>query len=211
MAEKNSNKYWDRYWLENKNKSAFFNTLVSLARKYYFARAFAKFIGRHYDIRGKTVCEIGVGSGLTLAHLKKMGAGRCVGLDYSPEAISLAKGENQDCEFILGDAFSPKQFKDKEFDLVYSLGFLEHYNKEEQKKLIEEQKRIARECVFIEVPYDIFYFRWLFSLNRRLGRTTTFSNEELFTKKTFKALDLRGESRLMPTTFFLTIGHFEFL
>lgn len=207
MEDKN---YWNKYWVENKNKKTFFNSLVDVARKYYFAKAFAMFIANNYDIRGKSVCEIGVGTGLTLAHLKRMGAEYCTGVDYSEESIKYAKGLNKDCEFILGDAFK-LAIPDKKFDLVYSLGFLEHYNKDEQDALINEQRRIAKECVFIEVPYDVFYFRWLFALNRKLGRTTTFSDEELFTKEAFKKLGLKGESRLMPSTFFLTIGHFEFL
>lgn len=205
----NDKKYWDEYWRENKNKDTFFNSLVALARKYYFAKAFARFIAKHYDIKGKNICEIGVGSGLTLAYLKQMGAAHCTGIDYSPEAIAYAASINQDCEFFLGDAFNLSNMADKQFDLVYSLGFLEHYNKDEQRKLIAQQKKIAKECVFIEVPYDIFYFRWLFSINKFLGRTTTFSDEEMFNKKTFKDLGLAGESKLMPNTFFLTIGHFE--
>ena len=59
---------------------------------------------------------------------------------------------------------------------------------------------------FIEVPYDIFIFV-AFAINRKMGRTTTFSDEELFTKKTFQELGLKGKSKLMPGSFFLTIGH----
>jgi ubiquinone/menaquinone biosynthesis C-methylase UbiE len=208
--ENNNKDYWNKYWEENKEKKTFFNSLVAIAREYYFAKAFAKFIAKNYDISGKSICEIGVGSGLTLNHLKTMGAGRCVGIDYSEKSIEMAKEKNKSCEFILGDAYYTG-LANKEFDLVYSLGFLEHYDKENQKKLIEEQKRIAKECVFIEVPYDIFYFRWLFALNRKLGRTTTFSDEELFTPATFANLGLTGNTKLMPTTFYLTIGHFEYL
>lgn len=207
----NDQEYWDRYWDENRNKKTFFNSLVAFARKGYFAKYFAGFIAKNYGIKNKTVCEIGVGSGLTLAYLKKMGATKCVGIDYSKEAVDFAKNSNKVCEFIQGDAFHLSSIPDKYFDLVYSLGFLEHYSKDDQLKLVNEQKRIAKECVFIEVPYDVFYFRWLFAINRRLGRTTTFSDEELFTKKTFKDLGLKGESKFMPGAFFLTVGHFEWL
>lgn len=211
MKYSDDQKHWDKYWDENKNKKTFFNSLVSIAREYYFAKYFAKFIAKNFDIKNKTTCEIGTGSGLTLACLKKMGAAKCVGIDYSKEAVEMAKISNKECEFIYGDAFNLSNIKDKQFDLVYSLGFLEHYSKEDQRKLIAEQKRIAKECVFIEVPYDIFYFRWLFAINRKLGRTTTFSDEELFVKKTFQGLGLKGKSKLMPGSFFLTIGHFEYI
>jgi ubiquinone/menaquinone biosynthesis C-methylase UbiE len=201
--------YWNKYWKENINRTTFFNSMVALARKYYFARAFANFIKKNYDIKNKSVCEIGVGSGLTLSYLKKMGAAKCTGVDYSEEVVNSTKNQIKDCEFILGDAFNLAGVADKQFDLVYSLGFLEHYNRKEQKRLLAEQLRIASECVFIEVPYNIFYFRWIFFINRKFGRTTTFSDEEMFDKKTFKDLELQGKSKLMPTTFFLTIGHFE--
>jgi len=208
--ENNDKKYWDKYWEENEGKKTFFNSLVAIAREYYFAKAFAKFIASNYDIRGKSICEIGVGSGLTLGHLKNMGAGRCVGVDYSEKSIEMARKKDISCEFILGDAYATG-LANKEYDLVYSLGLLEHYSKEDQIKLIAEQKRIAKDCVFIEVPYDIFYFRWLFALNRKLGRTTTFSDEELFTPATFTNLGLTGKTKLMPNAFFLTIGHFHYL
>jgi ubiquinone/menaquinone biosynthesis C-methylase UbiE len=205
----NTQEYWDNYWVENMNKKTFFNSLIAIARKYYFAKAFAKFISKNYEVKNKSICEIGSGTGLTLACLKKMGAGKCIGVDYSSEAVKVAREINPSCEFMQGNAFKLENIADKSFDLVYSLGFLEHYTKEEQAEAILEQKRIARECIFIEVPYDIFYLRWLMKLNKIMGRTVTFSDEELFTRKTFSDLGLKGKTILMPTTFFLTIGHFE--
>lgn len=202
---------WNNYWDENRNKKTFLNSLISVARKYYFAKEFARFIAKNYNIKNKSICEIGVGSGLTLSWLKKMGAENCVGVDYSEEALDYARSFDSDCEFVLGNAFNLSNIPDKKFDLVYSLGFLEHFEKSEQHLLIEEQKRIAKECVFIEVPYDIFYFRWLFLINRKIGRITTFSDEELFTNKTFLDLGLKGETKLMPRAFFLTISHIIYL
>ena len=57
MSESNTVEYWDKYWTDNKEKKSFFNTLVYLARKYYFAKAFAIFIAKNYDIKGKNICE----------------------------------------------------------------------------------------------------------------------------------------------------------
>jgi len=203
-------KYWNEYWTDNKEKNSFFNTLVSLARKYYFAKAFAVFINNNFPVKDKVVYEIGSGSGLTLSYLKKFGAKQCVGVDYSEEAIKMAKENGSDCEFIQGDAFDLSNIKDKSCDIVYSLGFFEHYSREEQKQLLAEQRRIARECVFIEVPCNILHVRLLYSFNTKMGRTNTFSNEELFRDKTFREIGLKGETKMMPGTFFITIGHFEY-
>ena len=190
-------KYWDNYWVDNKEKHTFFNTLVDFARKYYFARAFAAFLDKNYPVAGKSVCEIGSGSGLTLSYLK--------------EAVKYAQANIKDCKFSVGDAFNLSSIPEKSFDIVYSLGFLEHYNRDEQKKLLAEQSRLARECVFIEVPYNSPHMSLLCYLNRKSGRTTTFSDEELFSPKTFRELGLTGKTKLMPNTFFITIGHFEHL
>jgi ubiquinone/menaquinone biosynthesis C-methylase UbiE len=206
----NRPEYWNTYWQQNDKKETFFNSLVSIARKYHFAKAFAKTIAKGYPLKGKTVCEIGVGTGQTLSWVQRMGAKSCTGVDFSPTAVELGRRLSPECTFVEGDAFA-LPFPDKSFDLVYSLGMIEHYDKETQMKLIREQMRVARECVFIEVPYDIWYFRLLFALNRRLGRTTTFSDEELFRPETFKNMGLTGKTVLMPNTFLLTIGHFEYL
>ena len=62
---------------------------------------------------------IGPYSGL----FEKIGASKCAGIDYSKEAIEMAKSSNEECEFIYGDAFNLSDIPDKHFDLVYSLGF----------------------------------------------------------------------------------------
>ena len=66
-------KQWDKYWDENKNKKTFFNSLVSVAREYYFAKYFARFISKNYDIKGKVVCEIGAGSGSYFGSFEEVG------------------------------------------------------------------------------------------------------------------------------------------
>ena len=95
MKYSDNQKYWDRYWDENNNKKTFFNSLVAFAREYYFAKYFAKFISKNFDIKNKTVCEIGAGSGLTLSYLKKLGASKCTGIDYSKEAVEMAKSQRK--------------------------------------------------------------------------------------------------------------------
>ena len=47
----------------------------------------------------------------------------------------MAKSSNEECEFICGDAFNLSDIPDKQFDLVYSLGFLEHYKKRRSIKI----------------------------------------------------------------------------
>ena len=46
MKYSDNQKYWDKYWDENKNKKTFFNSLVAFAREYYFAKYFTKFIAK---------------------------------------------------------------------------------------------------------------------------------------------------------------------
>lgn len=74
--------------------------------------------------KGKEVIDIGCGTGLFAHLVKKAGAKRAVGVDYSKDAIAVAK-KSYDTE---GIEFYCKDFKKVEgkFDVVVSLGTFEH-------------------------------------------------------------------------------------
>ena len=201
--------YWDNYWSDNKAKKTWLNSLISFLRKAYFAKAFAKNIARFADIKGKSVCELGSGSALTLKYLKELGAKKCTGIDYSREAIEYGKENYQECDFIHADLMAIEDSLTKKFDIVYSLGLIEHYSKEEQLKLVDIHRKLARESIFIEVPHDMIILRAMFALNKKMGRTMTFSDEELFSENSFRNMGLQGKVMPLADTFYLTIAYFE--
>lgn len=108
---------------------------------------FQKLIGDH--IAGKRVLEVGCGRGSLSAYFADAGWD-CTLLDLSPAAIDLARKAFLDhglrAKFDVGDCLS-LPYPDSTFDLVFSIGLLEHF--ENIERVISEQARIL-------VPDGIF-------------------------------------------------------
>jgi len=75
------------------------------------------------DIRNKDVIHLCCNNGTELLSLKNMGAGRCVGVDISDEAIIEATERSQkcniDCEFIRSDVYDISEALYDSFDIVH--------------------------------------------------------------------------------------------
>jgi SAM-dependent methyltransferase len=83
------------------------------------------------DVRGKTVLDLGCGTGETLIPLIKRGA-RVIGIDISPELIDLARRrvasyglENQNVEVRVGSAYETG-LPNESVDVVFSIALLHH-------------------------------------------------------------------------------------
>ncbi|MFY9462921.1 MAG: class I SAM-dependent methyltransferase, partial [Candidatus Sungiibacteriota bacterium] len=74
--------------------------------------------------KGKTVLDIGCGTGETAYLIAKKAARRVVGLDYSAEAIAVATAAYQQVNLF----FEKKDIKDmkEKFDVIITMGTLEH-------------------------------------------------------------------------------------
>lgn len=82
-------------------------------------------LSRQPQFQPKSICEIGSGAGGILAELQKSQSAetRFVGYEISPQAHEMSRQfENQQCEFVLGDAFADGRF----FDLVLIMDVIEH-------------------------------------------------------------------------------------
>jgi len=104
-------------------------------RDYVSIPSFLEVLG---NINGKTVLDVGCGSGFITRKIKLLGAKKVVGIDISQEMIKLAiKTENEN---PLGIKYFVKDIKKagiiEEFDII-TAGFLLHYskNKNELKKM----------------------------------------------------------------------------
>lgn len=134
---------------------------------------------------GKTVCEIGAGSGATAIKLSQLGA-KVFCIDYSQKSIDLIKKNaaqsNATVFCVKADAFA-LPFKTDVFDICYHQGFLEHFR--ETSVLLGEQNRILKKngYLLVDVPQKyslytvkkkllIFLGKWFagweteFSINR---------------------------------------------
>ena len=107
-------------------------------RKYY------RFVGQF--VRGKTVTDVGCGSGYGCEMLVESGAARVVGCDISRHALEFARRRyGKLAEFIEQGITDLHQFPDASFDVTISSEVLEHikeYQLEDQA--VKELKRVTK-------------------------------------------------------------------
>jgi ubiquinone/menaquinone biosynthesis C-methylase UbiE len=152
MASKQSTvSHWDAYW-QNSNLE-FVNKIVEELEK-------------TGPLAGKTVLEIGAGSGATSIRLAQLG-GRLVCLDYSRNAINVIRRNAQDAHAavacVLADAHA-LPFKDSTIDICFHQGFLEHFR--ELGGMLSEQHRTLKPggVLLADVPQRYA----LYALKKRL-------------------------------------------
>jgi SAM-dependent methyltransferase len=111
------------------NKSGFSRFLDRFFRKDIYQR-FDWVMEKCGDIRGKTICDIGCGSGRFVTEFAKRGAGHVTGVDVAPDMLKLAKslverdGVADKCDFALSDVLNWKT--DRKFDITIAIGFWDY-------------------------------------------------------------------------------------
>lgn len=108
---------------------------------YAFARRFDKI-----NVKGKKVLDIGCGMGDLMTYCKKREA-YIYGIDISKDSVNYCKKKG--LNVIIGDCRN-LPFKNNSFDIVYSVGVVEHFK--ETHQAIEEHIRVTKEKAIILVP-----------------------------------------------------------
>jgi len=123
-------------------------------------------IGKHLitlSKQGESMLETGCGSGTLSAELAL--AGRRVAVcDFSQPILDRVKelfkvsGLGVPATFLV-DLTKPMPFGDRQFDIVWNSGVLEHWSDEELRPIIQELARCAKKCVISFVPNErsVFY------------------------------------------------------
>ena len=143
---------WNNQWInEGKIQDVIFNNSYSFRRlKEYIKESNIK------------VCEFGCGGGLWLKFFKDLGCS-VYGVDTSQEGLNLAN------QRVIGDlrfeSVEKTSFNDNEFDLVFSLGLLEHFNDEQIISILKEKIRVSKSKVVVSVPNrSKLSMLWLYEL-----------------------------------------------
>lgn len=175
---------WDRYYASDSG-SWFFAKVIHWGREAYFGKHFARCVQK---LGGKvsSYLELGVGTAQTLTRLQKMTNVPCTGIEKTPRAFELGKITAPNCTLVLGDAMA-MPFPDQSFDVIYSLGLFEHFEPEEQRQLLVEQARVAKQKILIEVPTRSPHMLTIMWFNRVVRkRKGVWADDELFSRAHFK-------------------------
>ena len=113
---------------------------------------------------GETVLEIGCGSGASSLWLAKNN--RIVtALDYTESSIALIKASAEkiggvEIKAVIADATKPLPFHEKQFDMAFQSGLLEHFDTDVQIELLKNWKKYCKTMVSMipnksSIPYRV--------------------------------------------------------
>lgn len=100
-----------------------------------------KFIPLLGEVKGKTILDVGAGTGRTSVVLAKMGA-EVTALDVSEEMLKELKNKNSKIEIVVGDAES-LPFPDKSFDAVVAAFLIVHLK--DPTRFFDEAYRVLKD------------------------------------------------------------------
>lgn len=137
---------WNSEWAD-------FNGLNFFGKKFAEGQknAVRKFLEKESFPKSAKVLDFGCGSGRTLKMFRSLGYENSAGVDVSPNSMKLCEKNG----FVVGkDVFLTKEegtnFKDKEFDLVFADGVLEHF--EDFMPIVKEMCRLSKKYILITQP-----------------------------------------------------------
>jgi len=126
--------------------------------------------------RGGRILEVGAGGGPSLLWLAARGY-ECVGIDYRAEVVAAARRNADrlglDIRVEVGDAFDLSDHGG--FDVVFSLGMIEHWERHESVRALQEQARAGRHVIAV-IP----------TLNTRF--TATITDERFYSPRELRAM-----------------------
>ena len=146
---------WDGLWTTSDKLNWFGRRLHKAQIK--TLKKILKNINFHFN---EKILDVGCGSGTTLSDFRNLGYKNSFGVDSSHKSIELCtnKGfvENNDVFLMDGRKTS---FVNNEFDLVFSVGVLEHF--EDFTPFVKEMTRISKRYVLLFQPNHFSAYRKL--------------------------------------------------
>jgi len=102
------------------------------------------------NINGKSILDIGTGTGAWGSVLLNLGAGQVHGVDMANKMIKIAnKKKLNNFKFSIADAEKLTEFEDNSFDIVTASFVLHGFKKETRIKVLKEMKRVGKETIVL--------------------------------------------------------------
>ncbi len=129
----------------------------------------------------KEVLDLGCGRGELVHEAAKLGC-KAIGIDYSPDAIQIARqgcrgtSWEKRCEFIMARTDEDSLGNDQ-FDVIFALDIFEHLHRDELRQLLAVVKRRLKPSgrfVFHTSPNRYYYsvaYRAVYELSRATGKS----------------------------------------
>ncbi len=118
------------------------------------------------QIKGKTVLDIGTGTGAWAMKFIQSGATKVHGVDLSPKMYKIAKEKHPEISFSIGDAENLTAFADNSFDIVTASFVVHGVKSDRRKKMLTEMNRIAKRHVVLhdfigKTPYFVRFLEFI--------------------------------------------------
>lgn len=141
---------WQSYFVEQK---AFDGKWLAAAVSHWGFHENLYGMIRTYCQPGAKLLDVGCGPGWSDVYLSSLGY-KVTGIDNEPMLIDLALKKNgslgTEVDFVVADAFDLSGLE-KSFDLSFSCGVMEHFDREVTVELLREQAKYC-EYVLIQIP-----------------------------------------------------------
>jgi ubiquinone/menaquinone biosynthesis C-methylase UbiE len=150
---------WDSIYLD---ESPFARRVNMILRKAIYERMRVA-LEAPGELAGKSVLDVGCGSGRYAIECAKRGAERAVGIDFAPTMLEIARqhaaeaGVEEKCEFVQGD-FSEFE-TDEKFDVVVANGFFDYMG--DPASVLTKLVSVSRDLVIASFPGKSPIRNWL--------------------------------------------------
>jgi SAM-dependent methyltransferase len=209
---------WRAFWNRQIRSKGILHLAIRLLRKIYaqptashiarYCRSAAA-IGTHRSDK-PAILEVGCGSAaISRAVMDLVPAARVMGLDIASEPFPLARRRLPDIWLAIADARA-LPIASCSFDLILSIGLVEHFSRETALDLVLDMKRVTRRggVLALTVPSLESPMDWI---RRLMGSRYPFGVEYPFTRDEFgKLLESAGlervETRVILSSRLLALG-----
>ena len=191
FVEPNRMSLWEAYWVSNQQ-----STIVGNFTHWFYLHILQKALNRLNITNKAKILDMGCGRGTTLNKFREFGFSNSIGIDLSEQGFHRCQ---IDFGFQLGkDVFkmdaTKTSYPDKNFDLVFSEGLLEHFI--DYTPFVKEMIRISNKYVIIIQPNHLslegafFKLGWQL-LRKNAGGVVEFTYSMSHFIKTFEHLNFK--------------------